>query len=389
METIIGDFAGVPEFTLRNDDDSSDKLSHRYTTIIFLVFAVVVSTAQFVGDPIDCWVPAHFTGNHEAYTDSYCWIKNTYYLPFTEYIPKAHEHDKRQVVPYYQWVPIFLLVQALMFYMPVLVWRLNARSGINVNHVVESAEKYQKLEEFDESEKMLRLMTKETHRYLKAQQHSNTKCTVSMKNLLAHCCLVCGRRYGNYLTSLYLFTKILYICNVFLQLFLMTWFLGSENYLYGVEVIEAMANGDELGSVRFPRVTMCDFNIRRLGNLQRYTVQCVLTINLFNEKIYMFLWFWLVFVAAVSCISLLRWACRSLFGKDQYNYVKKHLLYKDVLKNEEKDLLKKFVKKYLKKDGVLLARLVAVNTNSVIVSDYLASLWNHYKEVTIEGEVDV
>lgn len=54
------------------------------------------------GEPINCWVPAHFTGNHEEYTNNYCWIRNTYWLPFDEYIPKEHESDKRHMIPYYQ-----------------------------------------------------------------------------------------------------------------------------------------------------------------------------------------------------------------------------------------------------------------------------------------------
>jgi len=35
-------------------------------------------------------------------------------------------------------------------------------------------------------------------------------------------------------------------------------------------------------------------------NVQPYTVQCVLPINLYSEFIYVFLWYWMLFVAAAS-----------------------------------------------------------------------------------------
>jgi len=43
---------------------------------------------------------------------------------------------------------------------------------------------------------------------------------------------------------------------------------------------------DYQGSKRFPYITYCDFEVRRMGqNIHRYTVQCVLPVNLFNEKV--------------------------------------------------------------------------------------------------------
>ena len=35
------------------DTDFVDRLSHSYTVILLLVFAIVVSTKQYVGDPIE------------------------------------------------------------------------------------------------------------------------------------------------------------------------------------------------------------------------------------------------------------------------------------------------------------------------------------------------
>lgn len=43
-------------FDLGGDDDQADKMSCRYSIMLLVVFCVVVSTKQYVGDPIDCWV---------------------------------------------------------------------------------------------------------------------------------------------------------------------------------------------------------------------------------------------------------------------------------------------------------------------------------------------
>jgi len=76
-------------------------------------------------------------------------------------------------------------------------------------------------------------------------------------------------------------------------------------------------------SERFPRVTLCEFEIRYQSRVHNYIVQCVLTINLFNEKIFMFLWFWFIFLAGATAVNFLRWLFRALYwpGHDSSMFV--------------------------------------------------------------------
>ncbi len=91
MEQLTGLIKDRTGLTNKKDNDFADRLSSRYTVFILVVYAIVVMSGMWVGDPIHCWVPMHFTGSHTKYTNSYCWVRNTYYLPFYEEIPKPHE----------------------------------------------------------------------------------------------------------------------------------------------------------------------------------------------------------------------------------------------------------------------------------------------------------
>jgi len=92
----------------------------------------------------------------------------------------------------------------------------------------------------------------------------------------------------------------------------------SEYYIYGLTVVGALLKSSPTSvtldwplSERFPRVTLCDVQIRQQGvNINSYTVQCVLPINLFNEKIFLLVWFWLIFVAVATFVNLLHWTSK-------------------------------------------------------------------------------
>jgi len=106
---------------------------------------------------------------------------------------------------------------------------------------------------------------------------------------------------------LFLISKIFYMVNVIGQLFLLNLILATKYNTFGFDVVrDLLENRDwtEESYVAFPRVTLCDFKVRGqdLVNVHPYTVQCVLPINLYNESIYVFLWYWMVLVAALSIL---------------------------------------------------------------------------------------
>ena len=95
------------------------------------------------------------------------------------------------------------------------------------------------------------------------------------------CMMFAGKLYGNYLITAYLAVKLLYLGNAIGQLFLLDAFLKIDYHLYGVQVVERLIRGQDWGySERFPRVTLCEFEIRHQSRVHQYVVQCALTINL-------------------------------------------------------------------------------------------------------------
>ena len=80
-------------------------------------------------------------------------------------------------------------------------------------------------------------------------------------------------RRGTYLNCLYLLVKLLYLLQVAAQFVLLNNFLGTSYTFWGFEILRDLSQGLEWHeSGHFPRVTMCDFEVRVLGNKHRHTV---------------------------------------------------------------------------------------------------------------------
>lgn len=74
------------------------------------------------------------------------------------------------------------------------------------------------------------------------------------------------------------------------------------------------------------QVTFCDISVREIGNVNQKTVQCVLMINMFNEKIFLGIWFWLFLLGILTSINLLYWIITTAMPQYGRNFVKNSLV---------------------------------------------------------------
>merc|ERR1719270_920654 len=247
---------------------------------------------------IDCM---HGGSIPDEVINSYCWIQGTFSVPRhyrdfdTEvgwdvsqtgvgpYNPKT---DYIEVKAYYQWVPFMLFLQGLMFYIPHLV--------------------YKTLEE----EKVKNLLAGLNRFQLNKETRGD-----GVKALADYVVETLG---DNDVWSMkILFAHSLYLINVIGQIFFTDCFLGYHFSRYGISAA-SFVEGHEEGrtdpmSKIFPRVTKCTFHkYGPSGNIQRHDAQCVLPINILNEKIYVFLWFWFALFAVITIFDLLH-HCGLLF----------------------------------------------------------------------------
>jgi len=108
----------------------------------------------------------------------------------------------------------------------------------------------------------------------------------------------------------YFLCEILNFVNVIGQIFFLDMFLGYEFSTYGLDVVnfsemEPEDRQDPMHTV-FPKVTKCTFHkYGPSGTVEIKDGLCVLPLNIINEKIFIFIWFWMVVVAVMSGVFLL------------------------------------------------------------------------------------
>ena len=106
-----------------------------------------------------------------------------------------------------------------------------------------------------------------------------------------------------------LIIDFLYLVNILFNIYFINAFLGYEFTTFGIDVVKFINDDnfeyrtDPMTKV-FPRVTKCSFySYGASGTIQTHDAMCILPINIVNEKIYVFIWFWLVFLAGITLLD--------------------------------------------------------------------------------------
>ena len=121
----------------------------------------------------------------------------------------------------------------------------------------------------------------------------------------------------------FFFCEFLYFINLIAQIWFTNVFLSGQFTRLGIDWIsynhEQLDNKyDPLIKV-FPRMTKCLFHkYGYSGSIERHDALCFLPLNIVNEKIYVVLWFWYVFIFIVTSLCLLQRVILVLFPCMRY-----------------------------------------------------------------------
>jgi len=278
------------------------RLHYRGTCLLIMAMMMMVTCPEWISGKesfIDCM---HGGSIPDEVINSYCWISGTFSVPrhyrdFDTQVgwdvsqtgvgPYNPDKDYIEVKAYYQWVPFVLFLQGIMFYVPHIIFKTLEEGKIK--NLIGSLARFQ--------------MSKESRgdgigtlaKYLTDTMGENNGWAVRV-----------------------FFGHFLYLVNVIGQIFFTDCFLGYEFSTYGVSAaslveLEEQGRTDPMSRV-FPRVTKCTFHkYGPSGNIQRHDAQCVLPINILNEKIYVFLWFWLIILTIFTIFDIIHHFCLMWF----------------------------------------------------------------------------
>lgn len=274
-----------------NSTNTTFKLFSNITFGICIFASILVATSEYLGSPINCSQGTAKVVDGSVF-NAHCWIHGTKHVPEKfqeEFDCIAKPGSEETELIFYQWVVFMLVINAILFKLPHLIWK-SYEGGI-MNAFFSGKNLKSKLLSEDET-------------------NQNIDFDMFYYNKLK------GQN-GTY----YFIFQLCQLLNI--GMLILNWwatdaFLGGNFHSYGTDVIDYYSNVENSyvaseTSVRFdpmcnafPTKTGC--TIKTGGTAGHPTTTegfCILTQNIINEKIYLFLWFWFVLMFVVSALQMI------------------------------------------------------------------------------------
>jgi len=283
-----------------NEDNFVCQLFHKVTVGFLVLGTALVAANQYIGAPIKCDAPVGHSISGDLLS-SYCWIHGSYHLPenFTNEAnlpaycvrkPQENQLTDEELLGvtdtlYYQWVPFMLMINAIIFIIPHQLWKT-----------------------FDKGY-LKKFCNKST---MNREAETTNDHFTSLAPYYAD--FFRKRRNQN------MFYFIKFLAYEFLNLVaLIIVFVTTDHFLdsnfnsYGTDVINYANENEIVRSTHydpmcnaFPTLVSCIFKRPSVtGKLDQMSFMCILSQNIINEKIYLFLWFWYVLLFALSALVII------------------------------------------------------------------------------------
>jgi len=352
------------EFEKLNTDDFFDKLSRRFSAIMMILFTTILGVIQLVGKPLECWCPNEYSGSRCNYAKTYCYI-TSFYVPVgnSSYLPPRDELETHRIL-YYQWVPYIFLFQALLFYLPSLVWTfLNTKSGFDIKNYVRELRKGNGDGKKDPAGYVV------TH----MNECSSFRTSYTSRGLVKRTLQDSWFNFFNngiYLSMSYLLVKLMYAAVALLQIFVMNYWFRDDYYGNSSKLSFLFGPHNWKLSERFPRMTLCKFHVYILNDQQKHWMQCTLPINIYIEKMYYITGIWCIILFFLTMFSFFQYAFFMCFSRKKF--IEKRL--NNIAKNQEKPDENHLTE--LRPDDLLVLELIKVNTSEYEITNLIKKLNN-------------
>ena len=103
-------------------DNFTFKLFYKVSVSFYVTSSVLVTCSQFFGDPVACETADDTIDEDVA--ANYCYMYSEFHVPdnYKGFCTSDSHVGTTLYNSYYQWVSIFFMIQAVLFYIPRCIW---------------------------------------------------------------------------------------------------------------------------------------------------------------------------------------------------------------------------------------------------------------------------